>query len=265
MNKAVSFYEPGVPMAIAHRGGIIEAQLQGLDENTIAAFEYVINHLQYQYVETDVRATKDGSLYVWHGKGLERLQSHRSFDLSRLHRRDVQSIRSHGAPLVPLLGEVLETFPTTRFFIDPKHWPAVEPLVSTLITTNSLSRVAVTSFSDKRTIAIATRVRALTGQQLYTGIGPRGMALLSAHQFFSRRDSRWLNHYLVAAPYQLLSRARIQAAKAAKLHVIAWTVNDAATMRMMLLKGVDGIITDRPSLLTQVIADLGLPLLSHSR
>jgi glycerophosphoryl diester phosphodiesterase len=248
MNKAVSFYEPGVPMAIAHRGGIIEAQLQGLDENTIAAFEYVINHLQYQYVETDVRATKDGSLYVWHGKGLERLQSHRSFDLSRLHRRDVQSIRSHGAPLVPLLGEVLETFPTTRFFIDPKHWPAVEPLVSTLITTNSLSRVAVTSFSDKRTIAIATRVRALTG-----------------HQFFSRRDSRWLNHYLVAAPYQLLSRARIQAAKAAKLHVIAWTVNDAATMRMMLLKGVDGIITDRPSLLTQVIADLGLPLLSHSR
>ncbi len=44
------------------------------------------------------------------------------------------------------------------------------------------------------------------------------------------------------------------------LKVIPWTVNDAATMREQIADGVDGIITDYPSLLRSVMAGLGMPL-----
>jgi glycerophosphoryl diester phosphodiesterase len=44
--------------------------------------------------------------------------------------------------------------------------------------------------------------------------------------------------------------------RTAHLHNIAvhyWTINDEATMRSLIEKGVDGIMTDRPTLLQQVL------------
>ena len=44
------------------------------------------------------------------------------------------------------------------------------------------------------------------------------------------------------------------------LKVIPWTVNDAATMREQIADGVDGLITDYPTVLRGVLAELGMPL-----
>ncbi len=44
------------------------------------------------------------------------------------------------------------------------------------------------------------------------------------------------------------------------LKVIPWTVNDGAIMREQIGYGVDGIITDYPTLLRRVLAELGMPL-----
>jgi glycerophosphoryl diester phosphodiesterase len=44
------------------------------------------------------------------------------------------------------------------------------------------------------------------------------------------------------------------------LRVIPWTVNDADAMREQIGYGVDGIITDYPTVLRRVLADLGMPL-----
>ncbi|HWT47142.1 MAG TPA: glycerophosphodiester phosphodiesterase family protein, partial [Mycobacterium sp.] len=44
------------------------------------------------------------------------------------------------------------------------------------------------------------------------------------------------------------------------LKVIPWTVNDADAMREQIGYGVDGIITDYPTLLRGVMAELGMPL-----
>ena len=44
------------------------------------------------------------------------------------------------------------------------------------------------------------------------------------------------------------------------LQVNVWTVNDTARMRELIAMGVDGIITDYPDRLRQVLIDLGLPV-----
>ena len=54
--------------------------------------------------------------------------------------------------------------------------------------------------------------------------------------------------------------ALVEAAHAAGLRVIPWTVNDVATMRSLIDAGVDGLITDRPDLLRSVMAERGLKL-----
>jgi len=42
--------------------------------------------------------------------------------------------------------------------------------------------------------------------------------------------------------------------------VVAWTINDPKDMAATLRLGVHGIITDRPDLLRQVVAEHNLPL-----
>lgn len=66
----------------------------------------------------------------------------------------------------------------------------------------------------------------------------------------------------VASPnYRLVTdRAFVDRAHALGLRVIPWTVNDVDTMRTQIALGVDGIITDYPTRLRSVLAELGMPL-----
>lgn len=55
-------------------------------------------------------------------------------------------------------------------------------------------------------------------------------------------------------------RPFIDRAHALGLKVIPWTVNDPGAMRAQIDAGADGIITDYPTRLRSVMADLGMPL-----
>lgn len=66
---------------------------------------------------------------------------------------------------------------------------------------------------------------------------------------------------IVSPSYSLVSgKPFVEHAHSLGLKVIPWTVNDAATMREQIGYGVDGIITDYPTLLRSVLAELGMPL-----
>lgn len=54
--------------------------------------------------------------------------------------------------------------------------------------------------------------------------------------------------------------ALVEAAHAAGMQVVPWTVDDAATMRHLIDMGVDGVITNRPDLAREVMAERGLAL-----
>jgi glycerophosphoryl diester phosphodiesterase len=60
--------------------------------------------------------------------------------------------------------------------------------------------------------------------------------------------------------YRDLSEALVKEAKSLGLEVVPWTVNDAADMERLIDWGVDGIITDYPDRLRDVMAAKGLPL-----
>jgi glycerophosphoryl diester phosphodiesterase len=66
---------------------------------------------------------------------------------------------------------------------------------------------------------------------------------------------------IVSPDYQLVTgRPYVDHAHAMGIKVIPWTVNDADAMRAQIGYGVDGLITDYPTVLRTVLAELGMPL-----
>jgi glycerophosphoryl diester phosphodiesterase len=66
---------------------------------------------------------------------------------------------------------------------------------------------------------------------------------------------------ILSPDYQLVTgKPYVDHAHSLGLKVIPWTVNEADAMREEIAYGVDGIITDYPTLLRGVLADLGMPL-----
>ncbi|MBA0047814.1 glycerophosphodiester phosphodiesterase family protein [Mycobacterium sp. NPDC050853] len=65
---------------------------------------------------------------------------------------------------------------------------------------------------------------------------------------------------ILSPEYVLIDKAFVDRAHLHGLKVIPWTVDDAPTMRAQIDLGVDGIITDYPTTLRNVMAEKGLPL-----
>ena len=61
------FGSGGAVVAMAHRGGALEAP-----ENSWTSFRRVVS-LGYRHIETDVRATRDGVVVVFHDADLHRV------------------------------------------------------------------------------------------------------------------------------------------------------------------------------------------------
>lgn len=73
--------------------------------------------------------------------------------------------------------------------------------------------------------------------------------------------ARMVGADIVSPDYQLVTgRPYVEHAHALGLKVIPWTVNDPDAMRAQIGYGVDGLITDYPTLLRSVLSELGMPL-----
>ncbi|MEB3069612.1 glycerophosphodiester phosphodiesterase [Mycolicibacter sp. MYC017] len=65
---------------------------------------------------------------------------------------------------------------------------------------------------------------------------------------------------VVSPDFSVVDREFVDRAHTEGLRVIPWTVNDPGAMRQQIAAGVDGLITDYPSRLRAVLAELGMPL-----
>ena len=244
------------PFAAAHRGSRLL-----WPENTMPAFQGAYD-LGVRVFETDLHATADGVLVAFHDATLERTTdavgpiSDRSIDdlggIDAGHRFEREGDHPHRARgvRIPTLEEVVSTFPDVALILDMKA-PGLEPLLAGLIERLDLAeRVIVGSFSDAR----LRRFRHMAGH-VATSAGPRE-ALAGRARSWARLASASpadVFQVPVRAGVRVVDRAFVAAAHAADKHVHVWTVNEESEMRRLLDLGVDGIITDRPDLLQQVL------------
>ncbi len=235
---------------MAHRG----FDLDGL-ENSLRAFEAAVE-LGYRYVETDVHATRDDHLVAFHDDTLDRATD-RVGSIAEMSWREVSRARIGGLEPIPLLEDLLGAWPEARVNIDPKHDAAVDPLVAAVERTSAHDRVCVAAFSDAR----LARVRRLTGNRVCTASGPREIARVRVAAY-GIPTGRVAAAACVQVPVRhgrvrLVDRRFLAAAHRRSLQVHVWTIDDAVEMERLLHLGVDGIMTDRPAVLKEVLQRRG--------
>ena len=247
-----AFLEGPVPVAMAHRGGAIEHL-----ENTFPAFQACVE-MGYRYLETDVRVTADGVLVVFHDPTLERVTD-RSGRIENLTWAEVSIARIGGREPILRLEDLLGAWPDMRFNLDIKAAGVLAPLVRTVRRLRVTDRICLGSFSDAR-IAAARR---LFGPSVCTALGPRGVAALRLSSYSPRAAGLVrIQAGCAQVPLQLGGRALVDerfvaAAHARDLQVHVWTVDTAAETTAMLDLGVDGVMTDRPAMLRELLEKRG--------
>ena len=235
-------------LAFAHRGGALEAP-----ENTMKAFQYAVD-LGYAYIETDAYATRDGVLLAFHDDRLDRVTDRKGV-IADLDYADIRAARIGGSEPIPLLEELLTTWPAVKINIDPKHDGAVEPLIALLKRLNALERVCIGSFSDTR----IARVRGAFGPAVCTSMGPKEVArfwLAKRRIPVGRFGANCAQIPVKQSGVTLVDAVAVRAAKRLGLQIHVWTIDDEAEMRRLIALGVDGIMTDRPSLLRGVLKSI---------
>jgi glycerophosphoryl diester phosphodiesterase len=247
-----AFLDGPTPVAMAHRGGAIEHV-----ENTMPAFEACLA-LGYRYLETDVRVTADGVLVAFHDPTLDRVTD-RTGRVENLPWREVRSALIGGREPVIRLDDLLAAWPDVRFNLDIKAAGVLAPLVRTVRRLKVEDRICLASFSDAR-IAAARRV---FGPDVCTSLGPRGVAALRLSSYSPRAAGLVrIQAGCAQVPLQLGGRPLIderfiEAAHARSLQVHVWTVDTEREAAELLDLGVDGVMTDRPAMLRDVLKARG--------
>ena len=240
------------PVPIAHRGGSAV-----WPQNTMAAFSDAAG-LGYRHLETDVQATVDGVLAISHDDVLAPVAD-RDGRISEMTWSEVSQVRVDGEP-IPRLEELLDAFVDVRISIDPKTDAATEPLIAALRRPGVLDRVCIGSFSDAR----LTRVNQAFGDAVCLSLCPREIARLALLSTLGvparsgRRHGRPFRGRIASIPLRqgpvpLATPRLIDYTHRVGLAVHVWTIDDAAEMERLLDIGVDGIMTDEPKLLLDVM------------
>ncbi|MCH8611720.1 glycerophosphodiester phosphodiesterase family protein [Arsenicicoccus dermatophilus] len=241
---------PG-PLALAHRGG---AQLA--PENTLAAFERSVA-LGVRYLESDIRLTADGEIVCFHDETVDRVTDGTG-PVNRLTLAQARRLRVCGQGGIPTLVEALEIFPEACFSIDLKDAAAIGPLVQVLRQRRYRERVCVAGAWDGWLRQVRAEVPGVS-----TSLGWRSLTTLIACSRAGVPVPRWIASADFAHVPIRLGRVPVfveevvHLAHSVGVRVITWTCNDPVAMDRLYSLGVDGVISDRPDLLREVLVARG--------
>lgn len=235
----------GHPLALAHRGGAGEAP-----ENSPTAFQRVVD-LGYRWVETDVRATIDGHAIIFHDATMDRTTD-ASGPLSALPLAVVRSARMADGHAPLTLAEALERWPQVRFNVDVKSDDTIAPFLRAVGEADAWDRVCAAAFSSAR----LTHLRDRAGPRLATSMSPAEVTrLVLGAPDHSPACAAQVPHRARGIP--VVTRRFVQRAHRRGLQVHVWTIDDPVEMEALLDLGVDGLISDRPTVLREVLSRRG--------
>lgn len=260
----------GRPLIMAHRGDSAAAP-----ENTLLSLKRAIE-IGVDFIETDVRLSQDDVPILFHDDTLERttgekgtirertLDELKTIDLGYNFTPDEgKSYPYRGKDLsVVTLQEAFEAFPDMRFNLDIKDQDiyAPEVLASVIQEYERQDSVIVGSFHDTQAYRFRKLMPDITSSACPAEVTRFVFALkMRVLRLFSKRCPYEV--FQVPIKYgriTVVNERFMTAAHERKTAVHVWTVNDREEMEGLIDLGVDGIFTDRPALLRDVLTELGL-------
>jgi len=244
-----AFLEHEGVLAFAHRG-----DHQAGPENTLSAFEGAVQQ-GFCYLETDVHCSKDGVLLAFHDDRLDRVTDRQGL-IAQTDYATIRQARIRETEQIPRLESLLEAFPDTRFNIDPKSDAAVGPLIDIIRHMDAEQRVCVGSFYGRRLRWVRDALPGVCtsmarAETTYARFASLGLPWRSGGAACAQVPVRWNGILVVDGRF-------IQTMHDRGIPVHVWTVNEVDEMGRLLDLGVDGLMTDYPSSLKEVLQRRGV-------
>ena len=257
------YFIPDKFLVIAHRGGPSLGP-----ESTLYTFRKAVK-LGVDVLEMDVRSTRDGQLIILHDDTVSRTtnatgpaQNYTLVDLKKLdaaHRWSPDNgqtfpLRNKGVQ-IPTLSEVFEAFPQTKLNLEIKEARSstIQSLCRLIRDHQMTSNVVVASFdtdSLKEFRRLCPQVATSAGAseaRLFFGL--QKAYLEAAYS----PDAQVLQVPEALGDLRIVDKRFIDAAHARNMRVQVWLVNDVRSMQRLLELGVDGIMTDYPQRLMELL------------
>jgi glycerophosphoryl diester phosphodiesterase len=260
----MNYLDTEKPRVFGHRGASGRAP-----ENTLDAFDAAVE-AGATLLELDVHGTRDGEVVVLHDAELDRTTD----GSGPVRERTLAEVRALDAGAkfedaggkrpfagrgvrVPTLDEVLERYARIPLNIEIKQLePSIEDAVFSKIDDHGArERVLLAAESQE----ILTRIRAGAGGAL------TGSSADEVLDFYNRLQAGRLDEYAAAGfalqvPHfyediEVVTGAFVDAAHRAGMEVHVWTINDPSEMHALLDLDVDGLMSDFPERIVQVLAE----------
>ncbi len=221
----------------AHRGDSINAP-----ENTIAAFESAISHFA-DWIELDLRQTKDGVIVVIHDSSLKRTAgiNKRVGELTYDEIKDLDVGtwfgKEYAGEKIPTLDEAIKHIngrAKLNIELKPTGYETdFEKEVVRIIKENKIEAQCVVSSLKYDTLRRVKKIAPEIKTIFVTGIAYGDLTYLEYADGFSIEQN-------------FITKKLVNNIKNSEKDLYVWTVNNAADVQKMVEMGVDNIITDNP-------------------
>jgi glycerophosphoryl diester phosphodiesterase len=253
---------------IAHRGASAYAP-----EHTLTAYK-LGEQMKGDYIEIDLQMTKDGHLIVMHDETVDRTTNGsgrvKDLTLDEIKALDAGSWFNEAYPQyakpeyaglkVPTLEEVFKKFRKgSKYYIEtksPEVYPGMEEKLLEILDRYGLThkeslkkqQVIVQSFSRESLLKVHRLNPDIPLVQLYG---------YEASANITDEELREVKEYAIGIGpnYQRIDRDVVNRAHQHGLDINPYTVNSKEDMRRLIDWGVDGIITNHPAWLHQVLRE----------
>lgn len=264
------FFDNDRPLVMAHQGGAGLAP-----SSTFAAFDQAME-LDVDVIEFDVHMTKDGHLVAIHDPTVDRttdgtgnvndmtLEEVQSLDAGATFQAEDGSFpyRNQGV-IIPTVEDILTAYPDMRWNIeikdtnDPALYQDIAEKLWHMITDFGVEDKVLLASFDHEIIKLLEEVS--DGQAIVAGGKQEIVRFVLLHKLFLN-GMYWTDIDAIEIPtsesfIRLDDKKLVRAAEKHGIDMHYWTINDPEEMHALLDLGADGILTDYPNLLLEVLAE----------
>jgi glycerophosphoryl diester phosphodiesterase len=223
-------------LVIAHRGDSSTAL-----ENSIESIRSAL-YRSVDMVEIDIRMNRDRELYVMHDKTTGRTAK-KNIDIEESTKEEISRIRLKNGEPIPILAAVLNLLSgTCGLNLEIKSKGAGAVTAEYLLSSPYTGYILLSSFKEEEVIAARRVMPTLPTSLIFDDFMTREVSAYRAKGYDMISLSK------ITVNEKLINTCHEQG-----IRVYVWTVDNEEEMRTLVMWGVDGIYSNKPGVLKEIV------------
>ncbi len=225
-----------MPLVIAHRGDS-STSLENSPEAIHRALSYPAD-----MIELDIRKSRDNLLYVMHDKTTSRTGD-RAVDIERATSEEIGRVKLKNGERIPTLTDVIKIVSgKAGLNLEVKSEGAGLATAEYLASSDYAGYVLISSFLENEIVSIRRMLPQVAVALIFD--------VFTVRDVFSYAEK---GYSIISLRKMTVSENLIDACHERGIDVYAWTIDDEKEMRKFISWGVDGIYTNKPGVLKQLL------------